>query len=148
MLWDMYWGLIDVHGFNSDVYGDSTTGGNNLAIQLVLDGMKLQPCSPGFVDGRDAILQADQILTGGENECTIWEAFANRGLGFSASPVTADGRFYLRSSGGEILVVRGGAVSEVMARNDMGEPLMATPVLSSDTMFVRGRGDHLFAMGR
>ena len=54
-------------------------------IQLVIDGMKLQPCSPGFVDGRNAILAADVALTGGANQCIIWEAFAKRGLGFSAS---------------------------------------------------------------
>ena len=47
--------------------------------------MKLQPCSPGFVDGRDAILEADAALTGGENECLIWKGFAKRGLGFGAS---------------------------------------------------------------
>lgn len=85
MTWDMYWALVDAHGFNPDFYGDWSTGGNNLAIRLVLDGMKLQPCSPGFVDGRNAILQADVNLTGGANQCTIWGAFAGRGLGFSAS---------------------------------------------------------------
>jgi hypothetical protein len=50
----------------------------------MIEGMKFQPCLPGFVDGRDAILVADQMLTGGQNQCLIWEAFANRGLGFSA----------------------------------------------------------------
>jgi len=90
MLWEMAWDLIDEYGFNPDVYGDWTTGGNNLAIQLVMDGMKLQPCGPGFVDGRNAILAADDVLTGdgstnsGANHCTIWSAFALRGLGFSA----------------------------------------------------------------
>src|SRR5690606_25022223 len=39
---------------------------------------------PGFVDGRDAILAADVALYGGANQCAIWEAFARRGLGFSA----------------------------------------------------------------
>ncbi len=85
MIWDTYWKLVEKHGFNPDVYGDWTSGGNNLAIQLVTDGIKLQPCSPGFVDGRNAILQADRILTGGANQCEIWEAFAGRGLGLSAS---------------------------------------------------------------
>ncbi len=90
MLWDMTWNLIDDHGFNADIYGDWTTGGNNLALQLVMDGMKLQPCFPGFVDGRDAILAADDLLTGdgsffsGENQCAIWDAFAGRGLGLTA----------------------------------------------------------------
>ena len=85
MLWDMNWALIANHGFNADIYGDWTTGGNNLTMQLVTDGMKLQPCNPGFVDGRDAILAADMILTGGANQCAIWGAFANRGLGYSAN---------------------------------------------------------------
>ena len=84
MLWEVYWNLVEAHGFNPDVYGDWTTGGNNLAIQLVMDGMKLQKCSPGFVDGRDAILLADRVLTGGANQCHIWMGFAKRGLGVSA----------------------------------------------------------------
>ncbi|HZH29439.1 MAG TPA: T9SS-dependent M36 family metallopeptidase [Pyrinomonadaceae bacterium] len=85
MLWEMYWNLVEVHGYNPNVYEPWNTGGNNLAIQLVTDGMKLQPCSPGFIDGRDAILQADMNLTGGANQCLIWKAFAKRGLGVSAT---------------------------------------------------------------
>jgi extracellular elastinolytic metalloproteinase len=85
MLWEVYWNLVHSYGYNPDVYGDWTTGGNNLAIQLVMDGMKMQVCRPGFVDGRDAILQADQALTGGANQCAIWAGFAKRGLGYSAN---------------------------------------------------------------
>jgi len=85
MLWEVYWNLVEEHGYNENIYEDWTTGGNNLAIQLVTDGLKFQPCSPGFVDGRDAILDADVALTGGANQCAIWEGFAKRGLGFSAS---------------------------------------------------------------
>jgi hypothetical protein len=43
---------------------------------MVLDGIKLQPCSPTFVDSRNA-LAADQALTGGK-DCLIWEVFAAR----------------------------------------------------------------------
>jgi len=85
MLWEMYWNLVEAHGYNPNVYEPWNTGGNNLAIQLVTDGMKLQPCSPGFINGRDAILQADMNLTGGANQCLIWKAFAKRGLGVSAT---------------------------------------------------------------
>jgi extracellular elastinolytic metalloproteinase len=85
MLWEVYWNLVAKHGFNADVYGDWHTGGNNLAIQLVFDGLKLQPCHPGFVDGRNAILRADLLVTGGANQCEIWNGFAKRGLGVSAS---------------------------------------------------------------
>jgi hypothetical protein len=81
-LWDLNWLLIDEYGFDPDLYNG--TGGNNLALQLVMDGLKLQPANPSFLDGRDAILLADQILTGGANSLTIWTAFARRGMGFSA----------------------------------------------------------------
>ncbi|KAA1083629.1 Fungalysin/Thermolysin Extracellular metalloproteinase 5 [Puccinia graminis f. sp. tritici] len=59
--------------------------GNTLIFQLVLDGMKIQPCRPGFFDARNAILEADSILTGGENQCEIWKGFSKRGLGPKAA---------------------------------------------------------------
>ncbi|MFA9431823.1 M36 family metallopeptidase [Egicoccus sp. AB-alg2] len=84
VLWDMTWDLIDKHGFNPNVYEDWSTGGNNLAYQLVMDGMKFQGCGPGLVVARDAIIAADAALTGGDNACTLWASFARRGLGYSA----------------------------------------------------------------
>lgn len=82
MLWDFYWLLIDDYGYDADLVNGS--GGNNLALQLVLDGLKLQECNPTFTDGRDAILLADEVNNDGANRCTIWRAFAKRGLGVSA----------------------------------------------------------------
>ena len=88
MLWEMTWLLIDEHGIDENIYnftGDvNQDAGNIMAMALVTEGMKLQPCSPGFVDGRDAIIAADRAMYGGANECLIWEAFAKRGLGYSA----------------------------------------------------------------
>ena len=83
MLWDLTYDLIDEYGFNANLI--TGNAGNNKSLQLVMDGMKLQPCSPGFVDARDAILAADVADYGGANQCLIWKAFARRGLGFSAS---------------------------------------------------------------
>ena len=82
MLWDMTWAFVDKYGFDPDI--KNGTGGNNIALQLVIDGLKLQPCNPGFVDGRDAILLADQINNNGANQALIWAAFSKRGLGASA----------------------------------------------------------------
>jgi PKD repeat protein len=82
MLWDMTWALIEEYGYDPNIY--TGTGGNNIALQLVTDGMKLVNCNPGFVQARDAILRADEINNGGANQCIIWKAFARRGLGFSA----------------------------------------------------------------
>ncbi|MBT6722081.1 MAG: cadherin-like domain-containing protein, partial [Planctomycetaceae bacterium] len=63
---------------------DFTTGANNLALQLVIDGMKLTPYAATFDNARDGILAADIALTGGVNHDVIWKAFARRGLGYSA----------------------------------------------------------------
>ncbi|GJJ14215.1 hypothetical protein Clacol_008477 [Clathrus columnatus] len=111
-LWIVQYKLIEKHGYSdtlfppkpdadgvvpeADFYRPATYNskgvrnplipkhGNSLMVQLVLDGMKLQPCSPSFIQARDAIIQADENLTGGENFCLLWEGFAERGLGVGA----------------------------------------------------------------
>lgn len=83
VLWDLTWKYIEKYGFDADVYNG--TGGNNKIMQLVIDGIKLQGCGAGFVAGRDGILAADMAITGGEDQCMIWEAFAARGVGLTAS---------------------------------------------------------------
>ena len=90
MLWEMTWELIGVYGWDPDIY--TGTGGNNIAMRLVIEGMKLTPCSPGFVNARDAILLADQNLYGGANQNAIWAAFARRGLGVGANQGSANNR--------------------------------------------------------
>ena len=82
MLWDLHWELVARYGYDEDLYAGS--GGNNLFIQLVMDGMKMQACSPTFVDARDGILAADAANNSGAHECEIWRAFANRGVGENA----------------------------------------------------------------
>ena len=84
-LWEMTWALIQQNGINPNLFNAAGTGGNSIALKLVVEGMKLQPCSPGFIDARNAIMTADQNLYGGAHLCTIWAAFAKRGMGFGAS---------------------------------------------------------------
>jgi len=83
MLWDFYWAMADQYGFDADL--SNTNSGNGRALQLVMDGMKLQPCNPGFQDGRDAIIAADKARYGGADTCLIMSAFARRGLGYYSS---------------------------------------------------------------
>ena len=91
VLWDLYWAFVEEYDWSADLYnGDK---GNNMVIQLVMDAMKIQPCDPSMVDGRQAILIADEINNGGANACLIWEVFANRGIGFSADAGTIQTRF-------------------------------------------------------
>jgi hypothetical protein len=90
MLYDMYWDMIDKYGFDPDWYNG--TGGNNKAMQIVMDGLKLQPCNPGFVDSRNALILADSINNAGANRALIWKAFARRGLGVYASQGSTSSR--------------------------------------------------------
>ena len=82
-LWEMYWNFVNDQGFDANLY--TGTGGNNQSLQLVVDALKLQACDPTMVEGRDALLAAELNLSGGKQECLIWEAFAKRGLGVNAS---------------------------------------------------------------
>ncbi|MDX1421239.1 MAG: M36 family metallopeptidase, partial [Rubricoccaceae bacterium] len=87
IVWEATWELIGAYGFDPDLYnftGTSADAGNVAMMALVTTGMKLMPCSPGFVDARDAILAADQALYGGLHIDDLWAAFARRGLGIGA----------------------------------------------------------------
>lgn len=71
-LWEMRALLIQKYGFQE---------GQRQSIQLVVDGMKLTPIVPSYLDARNAILLADRVNNGGVNQCVIWQAFAKHGMG-------------------------------------------------------------------
>ncbi|WP_134340543.1 T9SS-dependent M36 family metallopeptidase [Flavobacterium psychrophilum] len=89
ILWDLAWNYIDKYGYDPNIYNG--TGGNNMIMQLVLDGIKLTGCKPTFVSGRDSLIAADEATTGGQNYCMIWKTFARRGVGVNASAGGNDG---------------------------------------------------------
>ncbi len=74
-LWDIRALMIARHGFQR---------GRCLTERLVLDGMKLAPCLPTYVDMRDAILLAAQLRGADGDTCLLWQGFAARGLGTAA----------------------------------------------------------------
>ena len=97
-----------------------------------------------YVLSNAGLFDAYDLATGAE---IYRQRIEHNGSGFSASPVAADGRLYLSSEDGDVFVIRAGRTFELLAKNAMGEPLMATPALAGGTMFVRGE-KHLFAIGR
>lgn len=88
--WDLYWAMIDEYGYDADI--NNLESGNAKAIRLVMEGMKEQGCSPGFVSGRDGILIADATNYNGENYCLISRVFARRGIGANADQNDANNR--------------------------------------------------------
>ncbi len=64
--------------------------GSNLSESLVTRAMELSPANPSFLDMRNSILQADQVVNDGAANQTIWQVFANRGMGYFAAAVDGD----------------------------------------------------------
>lgn len=87
-LWDVYWAMSDVYGWDGNF--KNVNSGNGKALRLVFDAMKIQPCNPGFLDARDAVLAADRANFAGANQCLIWDAFAKRGMGYNAKQGSAN----------------------------------------------------------
>ena len=65
---------------------------------------------------------------------------------FSASPVAGDGKVYFVTEGGSTVVIGGGRQPAILARNELGERLIASPALSHGRVFLRS-DDRLFAIG-
>jgi outer membrane protein assembly factor BamB len=59
---------------------------------------------------------------------------------YFASPIAADGKVFLANTEGKITVLKAGAQWEVLAVNEMGEEVNATPALSDGRVYVRTRG--------
>ena len=97
-----------------------------------------------YVLNNNGLFDAYNLKTGAE---VYRQRLQNVGSGFSASPVAADGKIYLSSEDGEILVIAAGEKFNQIATNSMGELLMATPALSEGVMYVRS-STSLFAIGR
>ncbi|MEK8019221.1 MAG: M36 family metallopeptidase, partial [Candidatus Parabeggiatoa sp.] len=83
-IWEVYWALVDEHGFDPDLYNATGGSGNQRMLLYFTEGLKNTACSPTFTDARDGIIQAATDNPSGEDVCLIWETFANFGLGSDA----------------------------------------------------------------
>jgi outer membrane protein assembly factor BamB len=67
---------------------------------------------------------------------------------YSASPVATGGRIYFANEDGVVYVLRAGKDWTVLAANDLGEPLYATPALADGIVYVRGQTSLFAFAGR
>ena len=65
---------------------------------------------------------------------------------YSASPVWAEDRVYFFNEAGLCTVVRSAPKFEVLAKNDLGERLLASPAVTEGAWFIRTK-NHLFRIG-
>jgi outer membrane protein assembly factor BamB len=66
---------------------------------------------------------------------------------YYSSPVAAGDHLYFASGEGVVSVVKAGDKLEVVARNDLGEPILATPAVVGGRMYLR-TSSRLYAFGR
>jgi outer membrane protein assembly factor BamB len=97
-----------------------------------------------YVLANNGVFDAYRAATGDE---VYRQRLPHPGSGFSASPVAADGRIYIASEDGDVIVVAAGPEFRHLATISMGELLMATPAISDGAMFVRS-STALWAIGR
>ncbi|OBZ66603.1 Extracellular metalloproteinase mep [Grifola frondosa] len=91
MLHVVYAALVGQLGYSPTARTDPTgSEGNVVFLHLFLDALPLQHCNPTFTTARDAWIQADANRYGGANRCTLWRAFASRGLGVNAKGFVDD----------------------------------------------------------
>jgi hypothetical protein len=64
--------------------------GSKLSESLVTRAMELSPANPSYLDMRNSILVADQVVNKGRANKTIWKVFAHRGMGWFAGAVDGD----------------------------------------------------------
>ncbi len=74
------------------------------------------------------------------------ERLGGTGGAFTASPVASDGKLYFSSEDGDVFVVKAGPKYELLAKNSVGEVVMATPAISDGLLIVR-TVSHIFAFG-
>ena len=90
VLWDVR------QRFRADLVRGSQAAATNEAHQLYVDGLKLSPPRPSMLDLRDAMLEADEIRNPAgaqsQNFCRLWESFAGRGMGLTATDTADNGQ--------------------------------------------------------
>jgi outer membrane protein assembly factor BamB len=129
--------LADGETTNSGVAWSKTGRGSYMPTPLAYRGQL-------YVLANNGVLDAYELQTGKE---IYRQRLPVIGSGYSASPVAADGKIYLSSEDGDIVVISAGPEFAHVSTNAMGDMLMATPALSEGVMYVRSTRT-LFAVGK
>jgi len=96
-----------------------------------------------YTCSNQGVLAAYNAKTG---ERVYQERLGGTGAAFTASPVASNGKIYLASEDGDVFVVQAGPKYELLAKNPVGEVMMATPAISNGLVIVR-TVSHLYAFG-
>lgn len=110
--------------------------GNYMQTPLLSDGL-------GYFCLDNGVLSVYQLLDG---KRLYQQRLGPGSSGFTSSPVAAASRLYITNEDGRTYVLQQGREYKLIAENELGESVMATPAISDGVLFIRG-GRHLFAIG-
>ena len=77
----------------------------------------------------------------------VYQAHLRDAMGITASGVASDGKLYYGLEEGDVVVLRAGPQSEELARNPLGDLIMATPAIAGDMIYFRTM-KYLIAVGK
>ncbi|HUG90945.1 MAG TPA: PQQ-binding-like beta-propeller repeat protein, partial [Planctomycetaceae bacterium] len=102
--------------------------------------------SPLAYGGRVYVVRNGGVLTclEGETGRIVFRQRLGAPGSYYSSPVAGDGKVYLASQDGMLVVLAAGETFQVLARNELAEAVFATPAISDGTLYVRTAG-HLWA---
>ena len=136
-----------IYAIRSDAAGDITdsktaiawsepNGGNYMQTPLLDNGL-------GYFCFDTGVLSVYKMATG---ERQYQQRLGGGTSGFTSSPVAAGDHLYITNEEGHSYVLALGAEYKLLAENEIGETVMATPAISGGALYIRG-GKHLFAIG-
>lgn len=86
-----------------------------------------------YLANTNGVLRCFDFKTGAK----MYEERLGAGATCSASLTAADGKIYCPAEEGDVYVVKSGPKFEVLAKNTMGEPCLATPAISQGVLYFR-----------
>jgi outer membrane protein assembly factor BamB len=150
--------LTSAHGPGAPVYAvretatgdislaDGSTSNDAIVWSHARDGGYM--CTPLVYQGLVYIVKYNGVLTvfdARTGEKKFQERLAGGTSAFTSSPVAADGKVYFASEEGQIFVLKAAPTYELLATNDMGESVLATPAISEGVLLYRTQG-HVLAI--
>ena len=136
-----------IYAIRTDAAGELTPGSNAIAWTQQRAGNYMQ--TPllhgglGYFCFDNGVLSVYQLSSG---ERLYQQRLGAGSSGFSSSPVMAGDHLYVTNEEGHTFVLAPGRDYKLLAQNELGETVMATPAIADGVLYFRGR-KHLFAVG-